>query len=600
MLAPDSRALLLDALRPPPGYSLDSAVATTFTLDLTTTLMVPLAFAGFRFEAQPDPIEVMESLREMSGRLDVFCQAGAISAARWPSDLVALLEDVIHGTKRPRPGHVFHPKVWALRFLSESREPSYRLLVLSRNLTADRSWDTILWLDGRAGRRPIASNAPLARFIAALPSLAVTPLQRDRKAALDALAAELRRVEWELPDGVREMSFHPVGLPGSRAFAVREHFSGYRRLVISPFVRAGSLQRLFEAVPDGAAVLVSRGEELDALPSGALDGIEVYELDPMASLSADEAEETASHAFLTHLHAKLFVVERARLAHLFVGSANATEAGFGSNVEFLCELVGSPSALGVAALVGEGAPFQTMLMPYTAPEEPIIDEAAEAGRALEELLFDIAAQVSFRMAAVKQPDGWAARVRTDALLPQVTEGTRVTLAPHNRPAEASPLTPGEPVDLELPPREAADLTPFLQLKASRMVEGQLLERSAVVCAQLVGGPEDRFQEILARQINTPEKFLRLLALLLGMGTASGGALAATGGAVAPWSAGAGMGVLELLARALSERPESLDHLASIVERLRQSPSGRTVLPPGWDDVWIPALEARRAMAEAEL
>ena len=36
MLAPDNRALLLDALRPPPGYSLDRAVATTFTLDLET------------------------------------------------------------------------------------------------------------------------------------------------------------------------------------------------------------------------------------------------------------------------------------------------------------------------------------------------------------------------------------------------------------------------------------------------------------------------------------------------------------------------------------------------------------------------------------
>ena len=69
MLAPDSRALLLDALRPPRGCSLDRAVATTFTLDLEAALMVPLAFAGFRFEDEPDPIEVMESLREMSGTI---------------------------------------------------------------------------------------------------------------------------------------------------------------------------------------------------------------------------------------------------------------------------------------------------------------------------------------------------------------------------------------------------------------------------------------------------------------------------------------------------------------------------------------------------
>ena len=172
MLAPDNRALLLDALRPPMGHSLDRAVATTFTLDLETALMVPLAFAGFRFDENPDPIEIMEALRRMSERLDIFCQAGAISAARWPSDLVALLENVIHEVRRPRPGRIFHPKVWALRFLGPSGEPAFRLVVLSRNLTADRSWDTILWFDGHLqGRRPIASNRPLASFFEALAGL---------------------------------------------------------------------------------------------------------------------------------------------------------------------------------------------------------------------------------------------------------------------------------------------------------------------------------------------------------------------------------------------------------------------------------------------
>ena len=245
MLAPDNRSLLLDALRPLPGHSLDRAVATTFTLDLETALMVPLAFAGFRFDENPDPIEIMEALRRMSERLDIFCQAGAISAARWPSDLVAPPENVIHEVKRPRQGRIFHPKVWALRFLDPSGEPSFRLVVLSRNLTADRSWDTILWLDGKPqGRRPIANNAPLGRYIAALSYFAVGELPPERRDALAELAEDLRRVQWELPDGVREAHFHPVGIPGSRSFPVEEHFSGYRKLVISPFVRDGLIRRV--------------------------------------------------------------------------------------------------------------------------------------------------------------------------------------------------------------------------------------------------------------------------------------------------------------------------------------------------------------------
>ena len=598
MLAPDNRALLLDALRPPPGHSLDHAVATTFTLNLETALMVPLAFAGFQFDEQPDPIEVMESLRGMSDRFDVFCQAGAINAGKWPSDLLALLENVVHGVRRPRPGHIFHPKVWVLRFLDRSQEPSFRLLVLSRNLTADRSWDTILWLDGRLERRPIESNVPLTRFIAALSGLTVTQLPPARRAKLAALAEELNRVHWEGPDGVREARFHPIGLPGSPPFPVEEHFSGYRKLAISPFVRDGAIRRLLRSRAGQKTVLVSRGEELATLQPESLDHLDVYEFDPTASLSADDVEEDTSQTFLTHLHAKIFAVERARLAHLFVGSANATDAGFNDgNIEFLCELIGPVARLGVDALVGEEAPFRTMLMPYVASERPEIDEASTASRALEDLLLDIAGGVRFRTTVTKRVGGWMSRVTSETALPRFPEGTSVTIAPHNRPAETCLLSPVEPADIELPPRELADVTPFLQLNARRMVKGKLVEHSTVICSQLDGATDDRLQEIMARQIDTTEKFLRLLILLIGFASGSSGDFATSADGLASWSAGAGQGFLELLARAISESPESIDHLESIVDHLRLRPNGSAVLPQGWDDVWLPALEARRAMLE---
>ena len=597
MLAPDSRKLLLDALRPPPGHSLDRAVATTFTLDLATALMVPLAFAGFRFDDQLDPIEVMEALRGMGDRLDVFCQAGAINAGMWPSDLLALLENVIHEVRRPRPGRIFHPKVWVLRFVDQSQEPSYRCLVLSRNLTSDRSWDTLLWLDGWPQRRRLSENAPLSKFVSMLPELAVTQLPTDRGAALAALAEELSRVKWDMPDGVREARFHPIGLPRSRRFQVEEHFSGYRKLVISPFVRAGMLGRLLRPGAGQKAVLVSRGEELHALQPTALENLDVFEIDPTASLSGDDVDGDRSYGFLNHLHAKVFVVERARLAHLFVGSANATDGGLGGNIEFLCELIGPVAKYGVDALVGEDAPFRAMLTPYVASERPDIDEASAAGRALQDLLIDIAEKVRFRTTITRRADEWVPRVMADRALPDIPECTCVTIAAHNRPAETHLLDPARPTDFEMPPRELADVTPFLQLTARRSVKGVVVERSAVICSRLDGAPDDRFQEILARQIDTPEKFLRLLALLIGFASGSGGDFSVTGDGPGSWSAGAGPGVLELLARALSETPESIDHLEPIVERLRRTPNGRVILPPGWDDVWLPVLAARRTMLE---
>ena len=600
MLAPDNRALLLDALRPPTGHSLDRAVATTFTLDLETALMVPLAFAGFRFDENPDPIEIMEALRRMGERLDIFCQAGAISAARWPSDLVALLEKSIHEVRRPRPDRIFHPKVWALRFMDPAGDPSFRLVVLSRNLTASRSWDTILWLDGQLqGRRPKANNAPLGRLIAALSAFTVGDLPRERLDSLGELAEDLRRVDWELPEGAREVHFHPFGIPGLRSFPIEEHFSGYRKLVISPFVRDGLIRRVFALRSGQKAVMVSRGEELGTLQPDTLESLDIYELDPASQLSVDEDGEEENRKFFTNLHAKVFVVESARLAHLFVGSANATEGAFSGNVEFLCEIVGQVAKFGVDALVGDDAPLRSMLTPYIASETAQAEQSSTVGWVLEGLLIDIAGQVGFSTTVNKQPDGWIPRITSGSEFPQIPVGASVTIAAHNRPAETYELCPGKPIEIELSPREIADITPFLQLTASQMDRGTTIERSTVVCSQLEGEPDDRYNEIFARQIDTPEKFMRMLALL--MGFATGNVVASDGGMVdstGSWSTGTGQGVLELLARALSEDPESIDHLAAIVEHLRGTASGMSILPPGWDDVWVPAFEARRAMLEA--
>ena len=76
MLPPDQRHVLLDLLRPPPGYELDRAVGTTFTLDLETALVLPLAFASYRLARSNDPIALMEAVRSAASRVDLFCQAG--------------------------------------------------------------------------------------------------------------------------------------------------------------------------------------------------------------------------------------------------------------------------------------------------------------------------------------------------------------------------------------------------------------------------------------------------------------------------------------------------------------------------------------------
>ena len=178
MLRPDERAHLLELLRPPSGCRLDCAVGTTFSLDLISALMLPLSFAFFDWEDMDgklvsDPLALLEALRRYGNRFTIFCQSGQIRLPPNYQRLVTFLEPCIYDVAPPDPDGVFHPKVWALRFLDARHDVRYRVLCLSRNLTFDRCWDTVVALDGELLDRSnaIAANRPLADFVAALPTL---------------------------------------------------------------------------------------------------------------------------------------------------------------------------------------------------------------------------------------------------------------------------------------------------------------------------------------------------------------------------------------------------------------------------------------------
>ncbi|MBR7551076.1 hypothetical protein KC220_21290, partial [Mycobacterium tuberculosis] len=98
--------------------------------------------------------------------------------------------------------------------------------------------------------------------------------------------------------------------------------------------------------------VVSRQDALDGLSQEIADWIDdAYVLSPTAGLPADD-ENNSGAALFNGLHAKVFALERAKLAHLFIGSTNATGPAFDLNVEILIELVGSSTVFGVEKLLG--------------------------------------------------------------------------------------------------------------------------------------------------------------------------------------------------------------------------------------------------------
>ena len=159
MLQPANRLTLIDSMQPPAGFHFESAMAVTYTLDLRALLAAPaaLAFAGRANDTSDasdtyEPIELIHALRSHARKLTVFSQAGEIGLP--PSRRAfAFLERTVVPVTAPRGG-IVHPKVWVLRYeaagdQSDDSPPDWRLRVLiaSRNLTFDESWDTVVRLD---------------------------------------------------------------------------------------------------------------------------------------------------------------------------------------------------------------------------------------------------------------------------------------------------------------------------------------------------------------------------------------------------------------------------------------------------------------------
>ena len=278
MLEPNNRQLLRDALRPPAGYVLDRAITTTFSLDLMALLAIPVSFTCFQLKDQDgppqiDPLALVEALRRYAGKIAVFCQAGQIHVPRHVQLLLGYLEDSVHEVKAPRGG-VFHPKLTVLRYTAQENNDSvakllpvvYRLLCSSRNLTFDRSWDTLLLLDGVLAQHrtnAFARNHSLARFVRELPGLCINPVSERWASDVNSTADELLKVEFEIPNGFTDMEFAPLGLGWTPQWPIIGH---RRMLAMAPFVDDGFIKRFVDsATPLG---IVSRAESLDELSGG--------------------------------------------------------------------------------------------------------------------------------------------------------------------------------------------------------------------------------------------------------------------------------------------------------------------------------------------
>ena len=616
MLAPADRRLLLDVLAPPDGYTLDHGVGTTYTLDLLALLRVPLAatalpWSGSGGRPVDNPFALLTALRRNASRISLFCHAGATKVPGNHVPLLAFLESSVHPVTPPSPGGVFHPKCWLLRFAPEYEEEPvrYRLLVFSRNLTFDRSWDVALSLDGELldRQRRKSPNRPLTEFFASLPAMAQAAghdLPVVAQERIDLLTSEVRRVEWSLPDAFDDLAFHPIGHDGKPSWPVVDL---HRLMVISPFVGAPAIERLAAEVRTEISVIGRFDElaKLDPATIDRLDEIDVFD-DVSSLLDVDDADdcntaEDPDRPELSGLHAKVFVGERSRRATVYIGSANATEAAFERNVEFLVELDGWRTHHGtqaVRALLQDA----NLLTPFKPGAEPAAEDPSDAlQRTLERVAHELAAGA---LRARVEPAG-EGRWRTVLLATRSVDLRGVVL--HARPL--SQHTP-QSVDLGATPAAAfapvglSSVTPFFALRLTARVEGGEQHLDAAVRLPLEGAPEGRAEAVTAELLSDTKRLLRFILLLLADDGDSDRMLAeledllterSVGGSSSSHGGSGGLPLLEPMLRALHRNPERLDEIDRLLTDLRTAgASTERLLPPELSELWATISEVRES------
>ena len=176
MLKPDSdRVDYGEELAPPVGYALTKAIGCTYSLDLNTLISIPISLgqsAEMIFDSSKGKLQLLDGLIKTANKIHIYCQKGKITVPKESIKLYSLLEESIYEVL-PKDNSSFHPKLWIVRYDSKTRvdSPIYKVIVLSRNLTGDRSYDISMVIDGKVSSKVNKDNTPICNYVTYLNSL---------------------------------------------------------------------------------------------------------------------------------------------------------------------------------------------------------------------------------------------------------------------------------------------------------------------------------------------------------------------------------------------------------------------------------------------
>lgn len=591
MLEPHHRASLYDVLRAPAGMDLDCLVATTYSASLDTVLSLPAAMLvdtpyGHRRKAGTFSAADLAALRRVVARTMVFCQGGAIlPAERIPPSIIEA-EGMVHEVTAPNGGS-FHPKVWVMRFCRPDRSRTLlRVVVMSRNLTGDRSWDTGVVLESGAALAT-RERSDLGDLLRLLPDRCLRPLPSHGVTLLEELASEIERVRWRSPADVGKPAFHLIGSTPTGRWSQPD---SDRLAIISPFLSPGAINAL-AATTGKTPFLLSRKDAIEACwpyLDGRFDRTLVLAPPDIGSDGdpSDLSDTRRVRGRTPQLHAKILLWEHRGRIRMAIGSMNATNAAvFGKNVEFMVSLDCTKSCgdAGVEALL-ERQQLGSVLDDFVA--EPGVERSAPPFDDRPARSYLLGAEL--HLECTPADDGWHIDLvpnRPHAEIGTLLPGLRfrpVTLAAMRAGSCESELSAGTPARLP-GTLSLSEITGFVFFEADGP-DGPIAFTLSLAVRGV--GEEERRQAALRTLLPDDHSLTLFLRVLLGdfaaLETASGAS--GTGFGPTQWGATGHSGILELLVQCAADEPERLRSVEQTLSAFSEAEL-RMVTSPEFRTLW---------------
>jgi len=365
----DNRKTLTEVIAPPSGgYRFEKGIITTFSLDLDALFGVLLTLRGYdigqygtkhveegedvnKTPLAQDPFASIETMSSIIGNnsLIVFCKQGIKGAKK--AKILKLLDSIISPVNIE--GGRFHPKVWVLKYRNEnaergSRDDLYRFICMSRNLTASNYLEASFCVDGIYNKKNgTKQNENLCAFLKGV--MDSTDQHKKKRKEFEDFIKELSKVNFQM----KHDFFYQRGGSRKNLRSVCDLGSKRKAVIVSPFMDVsfikwifcdkGKKKRQIKLRELDDFIIVSRKDTLNGIFYDLKESKNNKDRDLYRKLFKSVESKKNFYIFkdegdilsgksktaISSLHAKIYLFENGKVSEMYLGSANATNRGWG-------------------------------------------------------------------------------------------------------------------------------------------------------------------------------------------------------------------------------------------------------------------------------